>query len=51
MESFSTKVAAAAGVKNPEDIRLIMAIITLWSLRFPQDDERYFLTTVSVNPL
>ena len=40
-----------SGVKNPENICLIIATITLWILRCTQDDERYFLITVSVNSL
>ncbi len=32
------EVAAATGVKNPDNMRLIRAAITLWILRFAQND-------------
>jgi hypothetical protein len=32
------EVAAATGVKNPDNVRRVHAAITLWILRFAQND-------------
>src|SRR5487761_1359790 len=45
------EVAAATGVKNPDDMRIVSSAITLWILRCAQNDSSRILNTVSVNPL
>ena len=40
-----------SGVKNPENIRLLVAAITHWILRCAQNDKLYFSITVSFNLL
>ena len=37
------EVDAATGVKNPENVRLSCDAVTLWILRFAQNDEQDFL--------
>ncbi len=45
------EVAAATGVKNPDNMRLIRAAITLWILRFAQNDSFPKMIAQTVNQL